>query len=106
MNTIPTSEKWVAMMGYLFFALPLFLGDDKHKHFSRHHAKQGLILQLFLIIVNLFSSLIPILGVVIIAPLGSLFGAVLFVIGLYNAWTGTTLELPGIGHYAKEIRWF
>lgn len=52
------------------------------------HANQGLLLLLAGVIVSLVGGIIPIVGWFLIAPLGSIFILVLFIMGLVNALQG------------------
>lgn len=89
-------NKVAAILAYFLFFLPLLMA--KESKFAKYHANQGLLLLLLAIAVYVVGMVIPIIGWIIILPLGQLFVFVLFVMGIINASKGEMKELPVIGH--------
>ncbi|MBU2025923.1 MAG: hypothetical protein ABIC19_03755 [Patescibacteria group bacterium] len=90
-------NKLFAALGYLgiLFLIPLLA--KKESPYAQFHAKQGMVL--FIVgFVSSFIIWIPVIGWAIGICL-----LVLFIMGLINALTGKTKELPVIGGYAKKI---
>lgn len=86
----------VAYLGVLFF-IPMV--THPKSEFAMFHANQGLLLLLAGVIVSLVGGIIPIVGWFLIAPLGSIFILVLFIMGLVNALQGKMKRLPLIGKF-------
>lgn len=101
-NKDAKENKVLAAIAYIWilFLVPMFLKKDSP--FVQFHAKQGLVLFVFELIV-MFLSWIPIIGWFILAPLGGIISFVLFLIGLINALSGKKEPLPLIGEYAEKI---
>jgi uncharacterized membrane protein len=92
----------IAAVGYIWilFLIPMFLKKDSE--FCQHHAKQGLVLFVFSLIVTVLGS-IPIIGWLIIMPIGWIIVIVLMLLGIVNALRGSTWEMPYLGKYAKKL---
>lgn len=88
-------NKVMALLAYIIFFIPLLAAKDSA--YARFHANQGLVLLLFWIVISIISSIIPIIGWLIIGPLGALFSFVLVIIGILNAVNGKAKPLPLIG---------
>jgi len=97
------NDKVFAVLSYfwILFILPLVMKKDSE--FAVYHAKQGLILFIFSIIIGVASN-IPFIGWFIIAPVGGVIGVILFIIGIINAWGGKKQPLPIIGKYADSFK--
>lgn len=95
-------NKVVAAIGYLgiLFLVPLLAKKDSP--YAQFHAKQGMVLFIFSIILG-FIMIIPFLGW-IIGAVGYLFTVVLFIMGLVNALGGKKQPLPLIGQFAEQIK--
>ncbi len=89
-------ENIIAALAYIIFFLPLIL-TPKSK-LGRYHATQGFNLFLYFLVVNIFLSIIPIVGWILL-PFALLFGIVLLVMGFSNAYKGLKKPLPVIGSY-------
>jgi len=91
-------NKVMAGLAYLLFFLPLI--TDSNSKFGRFHANQGLLL-LILFVAN--SIITPILAVVLIGlltgPVIYIFGIVIGIMGMVNAFNGKAKRLPIIGRF-------
>lgn len=92
----------MAIIAYLIFFIPL-LTDAKNDPFVKFHVKQGLVLTLTAILVNVILSFGFFFSFYYIAPLLHLAILALVVIGIVNASSGKEKELPLIGQFAKNI---
>jgi len=94
-------NKLIAAIAYLgiLALVPLLLKKDSP--FAQYHAKQGLVLLIAWVIVNLV-MVIPILGW-IAGFVGNILCLILMVVGIVNALSGETKELPWIGQYGKGL---
>ena len=91
------NEKVMAALAYLIFFIPLLTA--KESKFAMFHANQGFNLFLLFVAVNVIGTIIPIIGWLILLPLGNIFAFVLMVMGILNAMNGVEKELPIIGKY-------
>jgi uncharacterized membrane protein len=91
----------LAIIAYFLFFIPL-LTEDKNDPYVKFHTKQGLCLFLTFLISSVI-AVVPILGW-ITAPLLWVFAVILLIIGIINAATGQTKELPLIGQFARQIQ--
>ncbi|KGX87574.1 DUF4870 domain-containing protein [Pontibacillus litoralis] len=90
-------HKIMAILAYVIFFIPLLVA--KESRFAMYHANQGLLLLIVAIGLNTIGSIIPVIGWLVIMPLGTLFAFVLFIIGIINASKGEMKPLPVIGKY-------
>lgn len=95
-----TSRTWAAMsyLSFLVFA-PLFL--KRNDDFVLGHARQGLLLfvgWIFLLVVGA----VPVIGP-FIAALGTLFVAVMSILGIAYALRGDGWKMPILGEPAEEM---
>ncbi|MEF3304093.1 DUF4870 domain-containing protein [Paenibacillus sp. GYB003] len=90
-------NKVMAILAYLIFFIPLLAARDSK--YAMYHANQGLLLFLVAVGINIVGAIIPILGWLIIAPLGNLLVFVFVVLGIVNAAGGQRKPLPIIGKY-------
>ena len=95
-------NKAIAAIGYLgiLFLIPLLAA--KNSPFAQYHAKQGLVLFIFGIIVSAV-GVIPFLGWVV-ASVGGILVLILFIMGIINALGGQMKPLPVIGSYAEKFK--
>ncbi|WP_017185048.1 DUF4870 domain-containing protein [Alkalibacillus haloalkaliphilus] len=91
-------NKGLGIVAYIIFFIPLLVA--KESKFAIYHANQGLLLLLTAIIINTAGTLIPIIGWLLILPIGNLFVFILLLIGILNAAKGEMAPLPVIGKYA------
>jgi uncharacterized membrane protein len=89
------NNRLVAAIAYIIFFIPLIMSGTSP--FARFHANQGLVLLLCFLVICFISSAIPLLGWLIIGPVGTLFAFILVIIGILNALAGRAKELPFIG---------
>lgn len=96
-------NKLLAAISYIWilFLIPMF--GKKDSIYCQFHAKQGLSLFVFSIVVY-FASMIPIIGWFFISWIGGLLILVLFIMGLINALSGKCVELPWIGSWFKGVK--
>ncbi|WP_226584092.1 hypothetical protein [Halobacillus litoralis] len=90
-------NKVVGILSYIIFFLPLLIA--KESKFAMYHANQGLLLLLLAIAINAIGTIVPILGWLIVLPVGNLLLLALFIIGLINSSKGEMKPLPLIGKY-------
>jgi uncharacterized membrane protein len=93
----------MAIVAYILFFIPL-LTDAKNDPFVKFHVKQGLVLFILAIAINILAGVVPVLGWSLISPLGGLFTLVLFVMGIMHAINGEEKELPLVGQFAKNFK--
>ncbi len=94
-------NKGMALLAYLGILVLIPLLAKKDSPYAQFHAKQGLVLFLGWIAATVI-NVIPIIGQ-IISVLASLFLVVLFIMGVINALSGKTKDLPLIGQFAHKI---
>lgn len=81
--------------------IPL-LTDAKNDPFVKFHIKQGLVLLIFAIAINLV-AVIPVLGW-LVGFVGWIASIVFMIMGIINVVNGQEKELPWIGQYAKSFK--
>ncbi len=91
------NNKGMAIVAYILFFVPLFAA--RQSKFAMYHANQGLTLFLALVAVNIVSSIIPIIGWLLIGPLANLGLFVLAILGIVHAAGGKCKPLPLIGGF-------
>lgn len=89
------SNKVVSALAYFIFVIPL-IADSKNEDY-KFHANQGLVLLLFSIAGMIIGTIIPIIGWLIILPVGGILCLVLAIIGIVNVVNDRRKELPVIG---------
>lgn len=96
-----SENKAMAAISYLgiLFLIPLLAKKDSD--FAQYHAKQGMILFIFEIILWIV-AMIPVLGW-ILGFVGWIFAFILFILGLVNALNGVKKPLPLIGGFAGKV---
>ncbi len=92
-----------ALLGYLgiLVILPLLLKKDSS--FAYYHAKQGLVLFIFAIILS-FLGMIPFIGWFLLLPIGGIIIFILWLMGIINALSGKMKPLPLIGGLAEKFK--
>ncbi|WP_420319388.1 hypothetical protein [Gorillibacterium massiliense] len=90
-------NRGIAIVAYIIFFVPLLAARDSK--FAMYHANQGLLLFLAAVAINIVGAIIPILGWLIISPLGNLAVLVFAIIGIMNAAKGEQKPLPFIGGF-------
>jgi len=94
-------NKVLAIIGYLgiLCLIPLLLKKDSQ--FAQFHGKQGTILLIGWVVMNVV-MVVPILGW-LVGFVGNIVCLVLMIVGMVNASQGQMKELPWIGQYAGKI---
>lgn len=87
--------KAFAILSYFGILFLIGLLAAKENKFVQYHVNQGILLFLFNIICGIISN-ITIVGL-IIGSIGSIFGFVLFIMGIVNSAKGEAKPLPLIG---------
>ena len=96
-----SDNKVMALLSYLGILVLIPLLTAKEDKFVRFHAKQGLVLLVAVIAVNMI-GIIPFLGQPI-AFVGDLACLVLTVMGIINVLNGEEKPLPLIGQFADKF---
>lgn len=90
----------MAVIAYILFFVPFLTGDAKKDAFVKYHTKQGLVLFLLVVLINIVSWIIPYYLWFLISWIVSLGTLALLVIGISNAVGGKQQPLPLIGKFA------
>jgi len=92
----------LAILSYIWILclIPLLL--KRKDAFVHHHAKQGLVLFIFEILLMVV-GVIPLLGW-LIAFLGWILSVILAVMGIINVLAGKKWEMPVLGKYAEKLK--
>lgn len=100
-NSDVEQNKGIAAIGYIgiLFLIPLLTKKDSE--FAQYHAKQGMVLFIFEIVLWVV-AMIPVIGW-LVSMIGWILGLILFIMGLMNALGGKKVSLPVIGQYAEKI---
>jgi len=104
-NSKGESKVWAFLaylLGIIGFLLVILL--KKNDKFAMYHAKQSLVLFIFVLLVSFVGSIIPILGWFIIIPLGYLLSAILFIQGIVYSLTGAQKRLWVIGRFGEKMK--
>lgn len=94
----------MAVVAYIVFFIPLLTGDAKKDAFVNYHVKQGLVLFLLAVLVNIVGMVIPFYIWWSISWILSLGILALAIMGIVNAVNGKQVPLPIIGGYAKNFK--
>ena len=94
----------MAIVAYILFFVPLLTGDAKKDPFVKYHTKQGLMLFLLMVLLNVIDALIPFYFWWTLNSLLSLGALVLFIIGIKNVIDGKEAPLPIIGKYSDMFK--
>ena len=97
--------KVCAILAYLLVGIIWYFADEKMRknEFAKFHAKQGLVLIIASVLVNVALQILPYLGWAVI-PAFQIVILVLVVLGIINAANGATKELPVIGQLANKLK--
>ncbi|TFB14631.1 hypothetical protein E3U55_13460 [Filobacillus milosensis] len=90
-------NKGLGVVSYFIFFIPLLV--NKESKFAMYHANQGLILLLTAIIINTIGTVVPIIGWLLVLPLGNLFVFILWILGIINSAKGEMKPLPLVGKF-------
>ncbi len=94
----------MAVIAYILFFVPLLTGDAKKDPFVKYHVKQGLVLFLLAVLINVIGWIIPFYFWYTISWLLSLGIFVLFILGIINAVNGKQAPLPVVGKFADVFK--
>ena len=94
----------MAIIAYIIFFIPLLTGDAQKDSFIKYHTKQGLVLFLLVVLLNIVNYIMPFYIWWTINWLLSLGTLVLLVIGIANAAGGKKEPLPLIGGFADMFK--
>lgn len=94
-------NKILAIIGYigLLCLVPLLL--KKESPYAQYHGKQGLVLLIVWVVVNMV-AIVPILGWLVMI-FGNILCVILMLVGILHAANGEMKELPVIGEYAGKL---
>lgn len=94
----------MAAVAYILFFIPLLTGDAKKDEFVKYHVKQGLVLFILGIAINIVDRIIPIYSWFFITYILSLGALVLLIIGIKNALSGKKEPLPLVGQFSELFK--
>lgn len=94
----------MAIIAYIIFFVPLLTGDAKKDSFVNYHTKQGLVLFLLAVLINILSWIMPYYFWYTINWILSLGTLVLLIVGITNAAGGKEQPLPVIGKFADNFK--
>ncbi|OIO52760.1 hypothetical protein COT40_00095 [Candidatus Peregrinibacteria bacterium CG08_land_8_20_14_0_20_41_10] len=94
----------MAVVAYILFFVPLLTGDAKKDAFVKYHTKQGLVLFLLVVLLNVVNRIMPFDFWWTINWILSLGTLVLLIIGISNATTGKQQPLPLIGKFSDRFK--
>jgi len=90
------------LLGILGFILVFAL--KKKDKFAMYHAKQSLVLFIFMVLVSFVGGIIPFIGWFIIWPFGSLLATIVFIEGGVYSLTGKQKPLWLIGRFGEKMK--
>lgn len=90
-------NKGMAILAYIIFFIPLLAA--KNSRFAMYHTNQGLVLFLAALAVNVIGGMIPLIGWLLILPIGNLVLLIFAILGIINAAKGEMKPLPLIGGF-------
>ena len=97
----------MAVLAYILFFIPLLTGDAKKDEFVKFHTKQGLVLFLTCVVINIVHWFMPYQlywsfgWIFYLLGLGTF---VLFIMGIINAVNGKKEPLPVIGGLSSMFK--
>jgi uncharacterized membrane protein len=94
----------MAVIAYILFFVPLLTGDAKKDPFVKYHTKQGLVLFLLAVLLNIIDWVMPFYIWYSINWLLSLGLLVLLIVGISNAVGGKQEPLPLIGKFSDVFK--
>ncbi|MFA6424021.1 MAG: hypothetical protein WCV83_01755 [Candidatus Magasanikbacteria bacterium] len=94
----------MAVIAYIIFFVPLLTGDAQKDPFVKYHVKQGLVLFLLVVLINLLSWVVPFYLWLTFSWILSLGALVLFILGVINAVNGKQEPLPLVGKFADVFK--
>jgi len=97
----------MAVLAYILFFIPLLTGDAQKDEFVKFHTKQGLVLFLTCVVINIVHWIMPYQLYWTLGWIFWLLGLgifVLFIMGIINAVNGKKEPLPVIGGLASMFK--
>jgi uncharacterized membrane protein len=94
----------MAVIAYILFFVPFLTGDAQKDAYVKYHTKQGLVLFLLVVLLNVLNWIMPIYFWWTINWLLSLGTLVLLIVGIANAAGGKKQPLPLIGGFADVFK--
>jgi uncharacterized membrane protein len=94
----------MAVIAYILFFVPLLTGDAKKDAFVKYHTKQGLVLFLLAVAVNVISWIVPFYLWYTFSWILGLGLLVLLIIGIANAVNGKQEPLPLVGRFSDLFK--
>ncbi len=94
----------MAIIAYILFFVPLLTGDAKKDSFVKYHTKQGLVLFLLVVLLNVIDWIVPYYYWWTFNWILSLGTLVLLIIGISNAASGKQRPLPLVGGFADVFK--
>lgn len=94
----------MAVIAYILFFVPLLTGDAKKDAFVKFHTKQGLVLFLLVVLLNVIDWIIPFYFWWTFNWILSLGTLVLLIVGISNAASGKQKPLPLVGGFADVFK--
>lgn len=94
----------MAVIAYILFFVPLLTGDVKKDPFVKYHVKQGLVLFLLAVLIQVIGWIIPFYFWYSISWLLSMCVLVLLILGIVNAVNGKQEPLPVVGKFADVFK--
>lgn len=108
-NSAPSAKdvednKALTFLSYLGILALIPLLVKQESKFAQYHAKQGIVLFVVWFIASWISGFIPLIGWFLLAPVVTILGIVLSIMGLINVAKGEMKELPIIGEIVKKVK--
>lgn len=100
----PKKNIAMAVIAYIIFFIPLLTGDAKKDPFVKYHTKQGLVLFLLVVLLNVIDWIIPFYFWWTINWILSLGTLVLLIVGISNAVGGKQQPLPIVGKFSDMFK--
>lgn len=94
----------MAAIAYILFFVPLLTGDARKDPFVKYHVKQGLVLFLLVVLINVIGWIIPFYFWFTVSWILSLGTLVLLILGIINAVNGKQEPLPIVGKFADVFK--
>jgi uncharacterized membrane protein len=94
----------MAIVAYILFFVPLLTGDAKKDAFVKYHTKQGLVLFLLVVLINIIGWFVPFYLWYTVSWLLGLGTLVLLIVGIANAVNGKQQPLPVIGKFSNLFK--
>lgn len=101
-KNVSSDEKILGAIAYIFLLCLVPLLGKRSSEFAQFHAKQGLALVVGWFAVMLL-GMIPVLGWLIVLPVGTLLLIIFSVMGIINALQGVMRPIPLLGQFAQRI---